>query len=638
MRILSLLLNDTPLWVGMAVLGMASASLFAANPDTGRKNGPRQPGVVLLETAPSPAQVHAGGIVAARLRFSLDKLVRDRKVAHALYSGWGADQIGRWIAATVLEATLLRDTSSTTAIAEKVAELIAAQDAEGFYYGKQFRATPERKRECWFGQGRGIWSLLQYYEVMDDQAALESAKKAADLVVAKHGEWTISKPLCGGIESALSPMARLGAMQNRPQYILWARDIAHNIQHDVARPQDEPTAHRESTALHTHEERPFFHHAYSYLNTTCGMVDLALATDDPQYIQQAKTIFEKSRASVWIDGDFPESCGDYYERCDETCAAVEWMMLALELYSVSGEARYLDWAELTLMNQLLCGMDSDGNFTTYRSVNRRHWMDKNNHGGPQTDCCSMSGPWGLAQAALYAVTFSSPGQGRVGASVNLPVDVEVRREVDGKTVGITQRIAVNPYDLAQSIQVRNDSAKKLAIKVRAPYWCPWPTVKVNGKSARATARQGFLHFTCPAGGTLAVELTLSMRLVVVPARRNALNMADAEDTPGDATEKGLNYGPFAFMFEREMYPKITLKDLKVSVPVDGQGRPMVNQEPPQGWDERRGVVNLFVEAKLADGTAVQLTPCGNLTLTPFKVADPYVLRFADMELRTTGKE
>src|ERR1051325_4367653 len=113
------------------------------------------------------------------MRLSLDRLIRERTM-HTAYAGWGADQIGRWIGAMILEARLLDDPPSLSIIREKVDELIAAQDAHGFYYCAQFRATPERLRECWFGQGRGIWNLLEYYEVTGDEAALASLLAAAD--------------------------------------------------------------------------------------------------------------------------------------------------------------------------------------------------------------------------------------------------------------------------------------------------------------------------------------------------------------------------------------------------------------------------------------------------------------------------
>src|SRR5579871_2011070 len=159
----------------------------------------------------SPIQVMPRGLLAARMRLSLDRLIRERQM-HTAYAGWGADQIGRWIGATILEAKLLADSSALLIIREKVDELRVAQDENGFYYGAQLQNTPERLRECWFGQGRGIWNLLEYYEATGDEAALASALAAADHAVARRNAWEIAKPLCGGIESAVGPMARLGRM------------------------------------------------------------------------------------------------------------------------------------------------------------------------------------------------------------------------------------------------------------------------------------------------------------------------------------------------------------------------------------------------------------------------------------------
>src|SRR5262245_27369711 len=108
-----------------------------------------------MERPLAPNQVRPRGLLAARLQLSLERLIRERSM-HTKYAGWGADQIGRWIGATTLEASLLADTSALPIIQEKVEELRAAQDENGFYYGAQLRTTPDRLRECWFGQGRGI--------------------------------------------------------------------------------------------------------------------------------------------------------------------------------------------------------------------------------------------------------------------------------------------------------------------------------------------------------------------------------------------------------------------------------------------------------------------------------------------------
>ena len=59
----------------------------------------------------SCAHVQTDGILASRMAFNLGKLISSRQL-HTKYAGWGADQIGRWIGAAILEATLLRNKAS----------------------------------------------------------------------------------------------------------------------------------------------------------------------------------------------------------------------------------------------------------------------------------------------------------------------------------------------------------------------------------------------------------------------------------------------------------------------------------------------------------------------------------------------
>lgn len=573
----------------------------------------------------SPLQVSPRGLLAGRLRLSLERLIRE-KAMHTVYAGWGADQIGRWIGTTILEAILLQDSSTLPIVRDKVDELRASQDANGFYYGAELSATPERLRECWFGHGRSIWNLLEYYEVTKDEAALASLLQAADQAVATRDTWEIAKPLCGGIESTVGPMARLGKLTRCPEYIEYARYMADNIQHHVAQPSPVPTAHVESTNLHTHEEKPFFHHTHSYLNTTHGVVDLAVITGEQRYVDQAKKVFEDSFSSVWINGDFPESYGDFYERIDETCSAVDWMVLALKLFALTGEAHYLDSVELTAVNHLTFGQAYDGTFTCYRSINRHHWADEKNRGFPQTECCAMSGGWGLAQIALHTIT-----ENEAGLSVNLPFEIQTTLQREGAEVNVSQSIWTGCYEIVQTLQVENRSRAELPIKVRIPYWCATPTLRVNGLPCSASQENGFMLLVCPASARTSIELHLPMSLQIVPAGRNILTKGK-EPAAGNATEQGLQYGPYVLMLNRVMYPDTTQKDLSITVQRDNAGRPHVHQEYPEGWRVQYGAILLFVEATLEDGTPVLLTPCANLTMTALTVNDPYLMRFANITL------
>lgn len=586
--------------------------------------------ITYVERPIAAQHVRPGGILGDRIKFNLDMLIRERNIRHALYSGWGADQIGRWLGATTIAQELFPAKVRSSAIQEKVSELISVQATNGFYYAKELEKTPERLYECWFGQGRGIWSLYEYYKFTGNEKARASATKAADFVMNNRKSWKISKPLCGGIESALDPIAAMGFAWDRPDYIDWSKYIADNIQHQVGHPSDEPTAHVESNKLHTHEEKPFYHHTYSYLNTMHGVLDLAVLTGEKKYLEIARDVFDNSLSSVWINGQFPESYGDYYERCDEQCSGIEWLELSLKLFGTTGDARYLDWAELTAMNQLFFGQIPNAGFTCYRSINRHHWMSKDNHGGEQGDCCTMSGGFGMSLTATYTVTSNDRG-----LSVNLPFDVDVKKTMNGGAMHLTQTIEVQPYEMVRRIQAKNDSLKAIDVKVHAPYWSPKPMASVNGKNVSQKTVKGFITFKCLAGESLSIDIRLPMNLAVVPARRSILNANQPDGkhgAVGDATEVGLMYGPYTLMFNREMAPQVTIKDLSLNIPVDRQGHPKVSQTIPQNWKDEIGALPLFIDATLQDGTAVQLIPCANFTQTALTVTDPYVMRFSEIKL------
>jgi len=573
-------------------------------------------------------QIKTDGMLAERMSLNLDKLINLRHI-HTRYTGWGADQIGRWIGTTILEASLLDSKPSMEIIGEKVNELISEQGQDGFYYGDELRSQPDRYRQCWFGQGRGIWNMLEYYNITGDKKTLESLVRAAEHIVDKRSEWKISKPLSGGIESAVGPMARLGVLTGNQDFIEWSKDIADNIQHEVAPPSSVPTAHVESTNLFTHEMKPLFHHTHSYLSTTHGVVDLAVITGERKYFDQAKKVFDDSYSSVWGNGIFPESYGDLYERIDETCSTVDWIYLALKLFSITGEVIYLDAAELSAINGLLFEQNDLGGFDTYRSLNRHSWGDSTNWGGEQTDCCSMSGGWGLAQVALYTITSND-----MGISINLPFDVGVDFPFGNGTINAVQKTITGKYKLTQDIRVNNTSGEKSNVRIRIPYWSESSKIYVNDKLVKHTVNEGFVDISCAGNSTLHIVCVHPMTFKEIPARRNILS----RDTPvvaGDAREVGVQYGPYVLMYYRELFP-FSEKDIRIDICQDKNRQPIVAQSIPSDWHSK-GAVPLLIEASVNSKGKVYLTPCANSTMMKFINPDPYVMRFSKIDFVKENK-
>lgn len=576
-------------------------------------------------------EVRPRGILADRVKLSLDKLIREQQM-HTGYATWGADQIGRWIGAVaVLSAVSGQDGDQE--LRPKVVELIASQAPSGVYYGDKLAedSSGDNYLRVWFGQGRALWNLLEYYRIAGDRRCLESLVRAADGTVADQasikkvrtfwGDRESPSGISCGIESGMGAMVVLGQISGNKAYLDYARYIADNMPIHVGTPSSNVRGGLAPTELVKFDGTRNEHHTHSYLSIAHGLVDLFVATGEQKYLDQAKTVFDDTLPSVWINGDIPEGYGQVFEHRDEICSAVDWTLLALKLFDATGDAKYLDAAELTSMNQLFQGQDVMGGFTCYRCVDRRHWMDEKNYGGVHQACCSMHGGLLLGYVAAHVVT-----EGSNGLSVNLPFDVDVN--LKNRDAKITQRIDVQPQVLTQRIEVANRGAEPLPLKIRIPYWCNDPAAKVNGKTHALAVSQGFAEVECVPDATTEIVVSLPMKLAIIPARTNTFTKSKGP-VAGPADELGLQYGPFVLMLFREMYPDIKERDVSVTIPLDDLGHPLVSLDPPPKW-RSSGAYNIFLKAR-ANGKEITLTPCANTAMAQFTVSDPYVLRFAEVE-------
>jgi DUF1680 family protein len=567
---------------------------------------------------------------ASRVQLALTKLWRD-KDSCCHYIGWGADQLGRWIGATSVLHSIL-GIPIDSEIQAKVQELLANQDHEGLFFGDQLRAEPSSPHRVWFGQGRAIWNLLDYYRITGDARVLSALFLAADCAVADQAKLVVRKPLGCGIESVLGAMAVLGWQTGKQKYIDYAKYLAEHVDSEVALPSESVPS---DTAVIEHS-----HHSHSYLNIMQGLVDLFVVTGEERYLAQAKRVFEATLPSIWVDGGISEGYGQPYEHDNEICSVVDWIMLALKIFAVTGEIRYLDAAELSILNQLLFGQNYEGGFTTHRSLDRRHWRDEKNWGsigipedfgwtkdwGISADfCCTMHGSWILAQAATYTLT-----RNQNGLSVNLPLDIDAHLKHRGNEIKVSQRTRITATEMVQELKISNPKGTPLNLKMRVPYWCDIPALWIDGQPQRLLIDNRFIPLKCEGKSEYSIELRMPLKLRIIPARRNALN-ANSTGAPGEASEQGLQYGPFVLMFNREMHKEVRERDIALTVPVDDRGCPLVSQDLPKDWQDR-GAIPLFLDAQLRNGTPISLTPCANMTLTPFSVVDPYVLRFSGIRI------
>jgi hypothetical protein len=96
---------------------------------------------------------------------------------------WGADYMGRWIAVMAL---LGQYTGEDYGVDKVVYELIQFQQPDGSFggYGES------HDFQEWFGMGRGLIGLLEYYRLHPDEKVIESAVRLGDYYAAHYPEVT----------------------------------------------------------------------------------------------------------------------------------------------------------------------------------------------------------------------------------------------------------------------------------------------------------------------------------------------------------------------------------------------------------------------------------------------------------------
>ena len=235
----------------------------------------------------------------------------------------------------------------------------------------------------------------------------------------------------------------------------------------------------------------------------------------------------------------------------------------------------------------------------------------------------MHGGLALGYVASHVVT-----KGKDGLSVNLPMDVDVDSK-DSK-IKLSQRIDIGPQVLKQTLKVSNQETDSLRLKIRIPYWCDDATMEVNGSQVKLGVKDGFAEVQCSPEKPTEIVVSLPMKFTVIPARTNVFTKAKGP-VSGEANESGLQFGPFALMMFREMFPDVTDRDISLTLHLDDQGRPLATLDPPSAW-RSKGAYNLFVKAQIEGDKEVKLTPCANRAMAPFTVVDPYVLRFSELKM------
>jgi hypothetical protein len=526
-------------------LGLGATLVLVAGLAAGQDRPvPNKERPVLLPAA--QAEFDLQGPVGARLRANVAQWLlaapranpamlqmlrdRDRSPRRDLVP-WAGEFAGKYLISAVQAYRLTRDQELKGRLRRFVSELIAAQDADGY-----FGPFPRDQRMT----GKGLWDLWGQYHVMlglylwdkevGEPIARNACRKCADYFCRYFLDEN-RRVLAAGSEemnqSCLHVLALLYRDTGEPRYLRLMREI----EQDWATP---PSGDYVRTALAGVPFHKTPKPRWESLHAIQGIAELAWLTGDERYRRAFEhiwwSILEGDRHSTGGFSSGEQATGNPYDpKPIETCCTVAWAALTLDYLRLTGDCRAADELELSLWNAVLGAQHPSGRWWTYntpmdgeRKASAHDIVFQARAGSPELNCCSVNGPRGLGQLADWAVMTTDDGlavnyygPGRIVTSLPSGKKIELVQKTDYPRTGVIVLGVTPPEPTA------------FTLHLRIPGWSRRAVVAVQGKS------QGQVN----PGQYLEIDRTWN---------------------PGDTVTLTLDMGPWLWAGERESAGKAAL--------------------------------------------------------------------------------
>jgi hypothetical protein len=414
-----------------------------------------------------------------------------------------------------------------------VARVAAAQDDDG-YLNTSFGRSGQRSRFSDLEWGHELYCfghLIQAgvarIRTGRDDLLPAVARRAADFLYAEFGpDGRATVEGHPEIEVALVELARATGEQ---RYLELAKLLVDrrgygtlgDIEYGAEYFQDDMPV-RDADVLRGHAVRALY--------LSAGALDVAVETGDDAL---ASAIARQWDATVsrrtYITGGMgshhrDEAFGADFElppdrAYAETCAGIASVMLSWRLLLATGEAKYADLIERTLLNAVLVSPQEDGRAFFYANTlhQRVAGHPSNPHEASKRAESSLRAPWfevsccptnvsrTLASASMYFATSSGEG---------LQIHQYGSYQVDTTVAGDRLALRVEsdyPFDGRISIDIDDAPSRAWTLRLRIPAWAHQDaTWQCNAQGAACTFTDGYLDISGTMKSGDRVELVLPM--------------------------------------------------------------------------------------------------------------------------------
>ena len=411
-----------------------------------------------------------------------------------------------------------------------------------------------------YNMGHMYEGAIAYYRATGKRKWLDIAEKSAQHInrVFFEGDpaYNGGKPVnqAPGHQEIEMALIKLYQVTDNPLYLEMARKFI-DIRGVTYRPEGIPITTTEYSQQHlpVREQYRAVGHSVRATYLYAGMADVVAMTGDTTLLPALDSVWHDIvdrkmhitgglGAVPGIEGFGPEYVLPNKETYNETCSAVGNVMFNYRMFLMSRNAKYTDVAEVALYNNVLAGVNIEGNRFFYVNPLEADGRRAFNHGHSgrapwfNTACC----PSNLARlipqipGMIYSHTDDEIFCGfYAGSSTTIPI-------AQGG-VALTQRTQY-PFDGRIEIEVTPEAeSAEFTLWLRIPTWCTGSrfvsgelysyadntrsraTAKVNGRRVRAEVIDGMLP-VCrkwKAGDVVTLSLDMPVRYSVADERVKA---------------------------------------------------------------------------------------------------------------------
>lgn len=464
-------------------------------------------------------------------------------------------------------------------LTEYVELLEQVQEDDGYlntYYG--YEGGPERWSDMEWGHELYCAGHLLQAAVAAGRTQAPLARelvgvacRLADMICDELGP-DGRQTLCGHpeIETALVELFRLtGEVRYRDQAALFVQRRGHQVLADTMYKGRD--YYQDNVPVRDAEV--LVGHAVRALYLAAGAVDVAVETGDVELLEAVRRQYDRTLARrTYLTGGMGsnhhgETYGDDFELPSErayaeTCAAIASVHLAWRLLLATGDERYADVIERTLINSVLSSPSLDGREFFYVNALQRRAPGRDPEPGVPslrrtdgrraawftTSCCPTNVARTISSLSGYVATTDDEG-------------VQLHQYVDGDLElgfgdGRRVRLVVSGgYPLAGEVHVRVEETDDLpwTLGLRVPAWAEGTTLEVPGAGpAGATAGRSSTRRVWQVGDAVVLRVPTGPRLVTADPR--------IDDVRGCVA---IERGPFVYALESPDHPGLDLDLVRI---------------------------------------------------------------------------